>query len=375
MTASASVAYRFNGFCVDPVRRLLSRADGEPIPLKPKVFDVLLCLVERPGELVPKEELLKSVWPHVIVEENNLNKAISTLRQVFGETRDEHRFIVTEPGRGYRFVASVVVVQDVRDVPPEAQHTGRQPSLPPTTGQDALVTVPSKERRKAVHRATLVAGAAAFIVVGLLSVLVSQSMRPRPAPAIGTAIRISPVTTYPGNEFGPAVSPDGSRAAFMWNDGTERTQIYVAPIGPGAPQRLSRGEIGNDRDPAWSPDSNWIAFLREHDPTRLDLMVIPSFGGQERKLASVRVASLTSLDGFPLIAWTPDSRSILFTTQREGSETAPAHGFICSSSPPERLESSTPRSVRKTTTHRRPFRRTVGGSRLRAITLANDSLT
>jgi Tol biopolymer transport system component len=175
-----------------------------------------------------------------------------------------------------------------------------------------------------VHRATLVAGAAAFIVVGLLSVLVSQSMWPRPAPAIGTAIRISPVTTYPGNEFGPAVSPDGSRAAFMWNDGTERTQIYVAPIGPGAPQRLSRGESGNDRDPAWSPDSNWIAFLREHDPTRLDLMAIPSFGGQERKLASVRVASR---DGFPLIAWTPDSRSILFTTQREGSDTAPAYGF------------------------------------------------
>ena len=85
----------------------------KPISLKPKVFDTLLYLVERPGELVDKEALLEAVWPHVVVEENNLNKAMSTLRQVFGETRDEHRFIVTEPGRGYRFVASVEAVPAV----------------------------------------------------------------------------------------------------------------------------------------------------------------------------------------------------------------------------------------------------------------------
>ena len=113
MTSSAQLAYRFNGFRVDPVRRLLFGADGQPIPLKPKVFDTLLYLVERPGELVDKRALLEAVWPHVVVEENNLNKAISTLRQVFGETRDEHRFIVTEPGRGYRFVASVEAMPTV----------------------------------------------------------------------------------------------------------------------------------------------------------------------------------------------------------------------------------------------------------------------
>ena len=88
MAVSAQVAYRFNGFRLDPGRRLLFGADGQPIPLKPKVFATLLYLVERPGELVDKQALLEAVWPHVVVEENNLNKAISTLRQVFGETRD-----------------------------------------------------------------------------------------------------------------------------------------------------------------------------------------------------------------------------------------------------------------------------------------------
>src|SRR6185295_12066668 len=119
MALSAQVIYRFNGFRVDPARRLMFGADGQPIRLKPKVFDTLLYLVERPGELVAKEALLEAVWPHVVVEENNLNKAISTLRAVFGETRDEHRFIVTEPGRGYRFVARVETVPAVTaEAPP-----------------------------------------------------------------------------------------------------------------------------------------------------------------------------------------------------------------------------------------------------------------
>jgi TolB-like protein/DNA-binding winged helix-turn-helix (wHTH) protein len=118
MAVSAQVLYRFNGFHLDPVRRLLFGADGQPIPLKPRVFATLLYLVERRGELVTKEALLAAVWAHVVVEENNLNKAISTLRQVFGETPNEHRFIVTEPGRGYRFVASVEAVPSVAIQPP-----------------------------------------------------------------------------------------------------------------------------------------------------------------------------------------------------------------------------------------------------------------
>jgi DNA-binding winged helix-turn-helix (wHTH) protein/dienelactone hydrolase len=102
--------YRFNGFTVDPVRRLLFGADGQPVALKSRVFDVLLHLVEHRGELLEKQAVLDAVWPHVVVEENNLSQAISILRGVFGETRGEHRFIVTEAGRGYRFVARVEVV-------------------------------------------------------------------------------------------------------------------------------------------------------------------------------------------------------------------------------------------------------------------------
>src|SRR5688572_21282202 len=103
-------AYAFDGFRLDAQHRVLSRADGEAIPLAPKVFDTLLYFVERPGQLIGKRELLEAIWPHVVVEENNLNQAISALRRVLGETPAAHRFIVTEPGRGYRFVAAVTTL-------------------------------------------------------------------------------------------------------------------------------------------------------------------------------------------------------------------------------------------------------------------------
>jgi TolB-like protein/DNA-binding winged helix-turn-helix (wHTH) protein len=108
---SVDVTYRFSGFSVNPVRRLLFGPDGRPIALKPRVFDTLLYLVEHRGELLEKQALLGAIWPNVVVEENNLNQAISTLRHIFGETRGENSFIVTEPGRGYRFVAAVDAAQ------------------------------------------------------------------------------------------------------------------------------------------------------------------------------------------------------------------------------------------------------------------------
>lgn len=102
------VQYEFDRFVVDPHQRLLFAADAiTPVDLPPRAFDALLYLVERPGELLSKKELLKALWPGVVVEENNLNQVISLVRKVLGEKPSEHRFIVTAPGRGYRFVAAV----------------------------------------------------------------------------------------------------------------------------------------------------------------------------------------------------------------------------------------------------------------------------
>lgn len=99
--------YAFDAYRLDPVRRQLLGADGNPVPLMPKALDTLVYLVERAGQTVRKEELLRAVWPNVVVEENNLTQNISALRKALGERTGEHRFIVTIPGQGYRFVARV----------------------------------------------------------------------------------------------------------------------------------------------------------------------------------------------------------------------------------------------------------------------------
>jgi len=96
----------FGDFELDGAKRLLYR-QGEPVPLNSKAFDLLLALVERPGEVLSKDELMQRVWPGQFVEEGNLAVQISALRKIFGEKKDEHRFIVTVPGRGYSFVAEL----------------------------------------------------------------------------------------------------------------------------------------------------------------------------------------------------------------------------------------------------------------------------
>lgn len=107
MTKSPAPVFEFDDFRLDAERRLLTRRDGAPVALTAKVFDTLLCLVRASGTVVAKEALMKTIWPETIVEENNLTQNISALRRILGESPQTHRYIVTAPGRGYRFVAAV----------------------------------------------------------------------------------------------------------------------------------------------------------------------------------------------------------------------------------------------------------------------------
>jgi TolB-like protein len=120
MTEPSNINYQVGEFHIDTRRRLLlSALDGTPVPLAHKVFEALLYLVEHRGELLEKATLMSALWPDAVVEENNLNQVITTLRRVLGERRGEHRFIVTVPGQGYRFVANV----EIRPTTPEGPAT------------------------------------------------------------------------------------------------------------------------------------------------------------------------------------------------------------------------------------------------------------
>jgi DNA-binding winged helix-turn-helix (wHTH) protein/TolB-like protein/Flp pilus assembly protein TadD len=115
--------YEFGPFRLDPVERVLYR-DGEVVSLTAKIFEILLVFVQNSGRTMEKEEMMREVWPDQFVEEGNLTRNVSTLRKALGESPDDHHYIVTIPGRGYRFVADVREAQ-VEDARPASVEDNR----------------------------------------------------------------------------------------------------------------------------------------------------------------------------------------------------------------------------------------------------------
>lgn len=166
--------YRFGDFELDTLRRrLIARADSTPVPLTSKVFDTLLYLAERPGQLIEKRELMEALWPNVVVEESNLTQAIHTLRRALGERPAEHRYIVTVPGRGYRFVAPVESVD--RDM--DATSDRVTPALA-TPAASILAPTPKAPLRRGSGRRWAVA---ALVFGALAALLWWRSERSTPA--------------------------------------------------------------------------------------------------------------------------------------------------------------------------------------------------
>src|ERR1700722_13971278 len=115
MNADPKVVYEFGPFRMDPDKQVLLR-DGQLIAVTPKGFETLLVLVRRGREVVSKEELLQEIWPDSFVEEANLSQQIFKLRKALGDAAEGERYIVTLPGRGYRFAVPVRTITDGDEV-------------------------------------------------------------------------------------------------------------------------------------------------------------------------------------------------------------------------------------------------------------------
>jgi eukaryotic-like serine/threonine-protein kinase len=103
--------YEFGPFRVDPEKETLCRS-GEPVPLTPKNFQILMVLVHHSNEVVTKDDLLKTVWPDTFVGEANLSRNIFMLRKALGESAEDRQYIITIPGQGYRLAESVHLVPE-----------------------------------------------------------------------------------------------------------------------------------------------------------------------------------------------------------------------------------------------------------------------
>src|SRR5918996_2430095 len=129
MAQPDSHSYEFGRFRLKTAERILLR-EGELVPLTPKVFDILITLVENRGQVVAKDDLMKRVWPSTYVEEGNLTQNISLLRKALGESPGGVQFIETVPRRGYRFVADTSQSWNDKPVPAATQAATSSDSTP-----------------------------------------------------------------------------------------------------------------------------------------------------------------------------------------------------------------------------------------------------
>jgi Tol biopolymer transport system component/DNA-binding winged helix-turn-helix (wHTH) protein len=283
---------------VQPRLNRISSA-GKSVRLPSKYMHVLVCLAERPGEPVSREELMETVWKDTIVVEESLTRAISELRKIFNDDTKQSHYIETIPKIGYRLIAPVAPCH--ASFPPDFVRDDQ--STLPNSGAS-----PAKSQRHYFHAILFVMGTIALLAVawkiwGPFHLLKETASAPM--------IRTFPLTSYQGLERHPALSPDGQKLAFVWNGGTAQTEgLYVKDIGSDQSTRL----IDNASDPAWSPDGRHLAFVR-HSLEGCTIFKISSSGGSTQKLLEI-ARGAHPFDP----AWSPDGRWLVYSQQRNSQD-------------------------------------------------------
>jgi Tol biopolymer transport system component/DNA-binding winged helix-turn-helix (wHTH) protein len=312
--SSGNRGYAFGPFVVDAVKRRLWR-ESRLVPITSKTFDVLIVLLEHRDHVVSKDELLNRVWPSTAVNENNLARQISSLRRALGQRPDQHDFVVTIPGHGYRFVAGVHNLTEVpSELPTDHEvHLHVLPEPPvdleaPGNSEEAPSDQPiqgastpgshqgssTKLRGPRTQLGILVVTSCGVVAIGLaLALLRPASPDPQPRRALQ---RI----TYDEASLPREASwaPDGQWVVYA-SDRSGNADLWKHRVGDPDATRLTTSPT-NESQAQWSPDGRSIAFRSEGDGGGLH--VIPTTGGVERIVSSFGYEP----------AWSPDGSQILF---------------------------------------------------------------
>ncbi len=268
----------FGPFEVNPLSGELSK-HGSRVRLPNQPFQILLALLEQPGELVTREQLLAKIWGDgtFVDFEHGLNAAMNRLRQLLGDSAEKPRYIETIAGRGYRFIGAVE----------------RQGSAPiPVEGKSALRGEP-KSRTRGLWWAL------AFTVACLVSFVAWWQFHDA-----GTGLpsgKVIRLTNDAGLSDSPALSPDGKLVAYSSDRAKEgEKDLYVKQVAGGQPIRLTFDGMGNT-NPNFSPDGSRIVFESRRGGGGIYEM--PAFGGQARLLARGGTAPVYSRDGSQVAYW------------------------------------------------------------------------
>ncbi len=295
-------AVRFGAFEIDLRLREL-RKRGVRIKLAGHPFQVLVMLVEHPGEVVTREQFQKALWPDEPWgdHEHGLNKAVNKVREALNDCADNPRFLATVPRVGYRFLAPVerqmeTAAAPIRDIP--------------LAGDAFELKKPLVKKPSGAPRLIVGGVAAATVAIAITAAFRFHVFRAESLPQPSEAV---PLTSYVGSEVEPCFSPDGESIAFMWNGEADSVyHIYLTILNRSGPRRLTNS-TNSDYGPVWSPDGEKIAFLRVTTGTQGEIRTVGKDGSGERKIADVGYADLQH----PL-SWTRDSKWLVVSAQIEG---------------------------------------------------------
>ena len=304
--------FRLNGRVVDTsANRLIS--DAGSVQLEPKIMQVLVVLAEHAGEVVTREDIMARVWPDVFVTDDVLNRAIRELRRALGapdavspKPDAEADVIETIRKRGYRLLLT-----------PQAEDAGRSAVLP----RGRADWTPGPVALAATIAIAMAAGAALVWLGAGRTAIPTEARR-----------RFVPLTSMPGNEVDPALSPDGT-LAFVMRAADGRPHVFLKQAGEAAPRQATFGDA-HDLAPAWSNDGRRLAFARA-TPGDCAVWILDSVSGAERKLASCGARESLRM------SWSPDGRSIA-AASGGGTVASPFHVELVSAADGSRRKLTTP---------------------------------
>ena len=286
--------------------------DGDDVRrLEPKVMEVLALMAATPGETISRETFMEEVWTGTIVTDDVLARCISELRKALGDKARSPSYVQTIRKRGY------VLIAPVEPYEPEPEPAAAPPAAP---------AAPVRRRS---GLALALAGVVAAVGIGAAAVALSGDGDAGP-------LKVRPVTTFPGEERDPSLSPGGSSVAFVWREQTPggaegATDLYVQSTEPGqAPVRLTN-DAAEERSPAWDPAGERIAYITcGADGCGLRITT-PSAGGEVRTVASLERFQAEDL------AWSPDGERLVFSGRRGATGAFSLHLVALGGGTPQRL--------------------------------------
>jgi Tol biopolymer transport system component/DNA-binding winged helix-turn-helix (wHTH) protein len=302
---SNGYALHFSSFELDLRTREL-RKHGIRIKLQDQPFQILALLLEKPGEIVTREQLRDRLWPaDTFVDfDHSLNSAVKKLRQALSDDPDVPRFIETLPRRGYRFIAPV---GDSSARASAGLEVAKSTSSPEQSSVEHSAAAASPAAPSSHHWKLWAAGIAGF---ALALAFAAWFRLPHTGNKHDFApVRLVPLTAF-SNKFSKAsFSPDGNQVAFQWDGDaqSEGIDIYVKQIGVEKPLQITHA-FGYNFLPVFSPDGRYIAFFHWNHGERPGLFILPALGGPPRRLFDFA----PNLDCRSGLSWSPDGKFLIF---------------------------------------------------------------